>query len=278
MQERHKNRKTYFEEQGVTTKNYVIPYIEQVKNIKNGTRVLEIGCGEGGNLSPFIELKCEIVGIDLNKKKIDNARLFIAEKYSNPNIQLKAINIYDVTYEEIGSFDIIFLRDVIEHIPKQGRFMKHLKLFMKPNGVVFFGFPPWKMPFGGHQQICQSKILSKLPYYHLLPNFLYNSILKVFGEKQGTIGSLLEIKNTRIGINRFNRIVRSSNYQFIKKDLYLINPNYEVKFGLKPRIQFSIISGIPYFRDFFTTCLYCLIKDEETMPNKNLVKNSDISE
>ena len=121
---------------------------------------------------------------------------------------------------------------------------------------------------------CKSKILSRLPYYHLLPSFLYNSILKLFGERQATIDSLIEIKNTGIGINKFNRIVRSNNYQFIKKDFYLINPNYEIKFGLKPRVQFGIIRRIPYLRDFFTTCFYCLIKDKKTLSNQ-FVGNDD---
>ena len=125
MQKRHKDRKQYFEEQGITTKKYVIPYIEQVKKVKKGTRVLEIGCGEGGNLSPFIELKCEVVGIDLNKKQIKNAKLFIAEKYGNPNIQLINRNIYNISHEEIGTFDVIFLRDVIDHIPNHIEFMRH---------------------------------------------------------------------------------------------------------------------------------------------------------
>jgi len=51
-----------------------------------------------------------------------------------------------------------------------------------------------------------------------------------------------------------------NNYQFVAKDFYLINPNYEVKFGLTPRPQLPIIRGIPYLRDFITTCCYCLIK------------------
>lgn len=264
MQERHDDRKSYFDEQGITTKKYVIPYIEHVRKIEKGTRVLEIGCGEGGNLSPFIDLECEVVGIDLSGKQIENAKRFIAEAYGNPNVQLLNRDIYDVSQEEVGQFDVIFLRDVIEHIPDQNTFMNHMKSFIKPDGVIFFGFPPWTMPFGGHQQICHSRFLSKLPYFHLFPNIMYRSFLKMFGEKQSTIDSLMEIKDTGIGINKFQKIVRSNNYRFVKKDLYFINPNYETKFGLKPRLQSKIIGSIPYFRDFFTTCMYCVVENEKT--------------
>ena len=54
MQERHRNRLLYFNEQAETTEKYVIPYIEQVFPLHEGERVLEIGCGEGGKLKPLL--------------------------------------------------------------------------------------------------------------------------------------------------------------------------------------------------------------------------------
>jgi len=260
MQDRHKNRKQYFNEQGITTKKYVIPYISEVKTIDKNTRLLEIGCGEGGNMSPFIEMGCEVVGVDLNSRQIANAKTYIAQDYENANATLLDQNIYDLTTDDIGSFDVVMLRDVIEHIPNQSKFLAHLKSFLKPDGVVFFGFPPWTMPFGGHQQVCQSKLLSVTPYFHLLPKFLYRLILKTYGETEGKIESLMEIKDTGIGISKFQRIVKQNGYKFLRKTHYLINPNYEIKFGLKKREQFAIIKAIPFFRDFVTTCMYSVIK------------------
>lgn len=260
MQERHKNRKVYFTEQGLTTSKYVIPYIEQVHSVEAGMRVLEIGCGEGGNLTPFIDRGCEVMGIDLDSKKLANAKLYLEETYKGQSIELLDQNIYEVSGDDIGRFDIIMLRDVIEHIPEQKKFMHHLKSFMKEDGVVFFGFPPWRMPFGGHQQTCHNKLLSKLPYFHLLPMFMFKGVLKLFGEHKSTIRSLEEIKDTGIGINKFLRVVKENDLHFAEKDLFLINPNYEVKFGLKPRKQVVIMKDLPYLRDFFTTCVYCVVR------------------
>lgn len=259
MQERHRNRKQYFEEQGLTTERYVIPYIKNVKELSAKSRILEVGCGEGGNLSPFIERGCEVVGVDINSRQIAKAKVFIKEKFDADNISLLDNNIYDMGPDDIGLFDIVMLRDVIEHIPGQDRFMKHLKSLLKPDGVVFFGFPPWRMPFGGHQQVCHSKVLSKLPYFHLLPMPLYKIVLKIFGESEGKINSLQEIKETGISIRRFHSIVENNDYKFLKKTFFLINPNYEVKFGLKKREQFKLIEYLPYFRDFLTTCCYCVV-------------------
>ena len=269
MQERHKDRKQYFIEQGITTRKYVVPYISEFKSVTDKLRVLEIGCGEGGNLIPFLEIGCEVVGVDLNSKQIANARGFIKENYQDSKVTLLDQNIYELGTNEIGSFDIVMLRDVIEHIPNQAKFFKHLKSFLKPDGVVFFGFPPWCMPFGGHQQVCKSKFLSKLPYFHLLPYPLYKFVLKIFGETNHKIESLIEIKDTGIGISKFQRLVKKENYTFLKKTFYLINPNYEVKFGLKKRVQFKVIQAIPYLRDFLTTCVYCVIT-LKPLPDKKL--------
>ncbi len=64
MQKRHLDRRAYFKEQARITEKYYIPYIQKyIKNISG--KVLEIGCGEGGNLLPFVRLGCEGVGVDI---------------------------------------------------------------------------------------------------------------------------------------------------------------------------------------------------------------------
>lgn len=39
--------------------------------------VLEIGCGDGGNLLPFAELGCNTTGVDLSTGRIKDAILFL---------------------------------------------------------------------------------------------------------------------------------------------------------------------------------------------------------
>ncbi len=260
MQERHLNRKHYFLEQGKTTRQFVIPYIQEVCPIGHTTRVLEIGCGEGGNLIPFIELGCRVLGIDISEKKINHARQFTEEVLPGSKPEFICQDIYTVDPGETGLFDLVIMRDVIEHIPHQDHFIAHLKSFLSPGGRVFFGFPPWHMPFGGHQQMCRSRVLSKMPYFHLFPNFIYKAILRVFGEKEGTIKALLDTKSTGIGISKFENILSRQGYVFDRKTLWFINPNYQTKFGLKPRKQWPLIGAIPLLRDFVTTCYYCVVR------------------
>ena len=207
MQIRHKNREIYFREQTECTQKYVIPYIEQVLCIKSNLRVLEIGCGEGGNLKPFLDVGCNCVGIDIDVAQLEKAIAFFANHPLNKNLRLIANDIYKVSPNEIGNFDLIILRDVIEHLPNQERFMHQLKCFMHSESVVFFGFPVWCNPFGGHQQICRNKWLSHTPWLHLLPNRLYKKALQLGGESASTIKALLDIKATGISLSRFESIL-----------------------------------------------------------------------
>lgn len=262
MQERHKNKKQYFEEQARTTHKFVLPYLEGSITFSPETEVLEIGCGEAGNLKPFLDLGCKATGIDIACNRIELAREYYKNHPCKNNLTLICNDIYKVDREG-KKFDLIIMRDVIEHIPNQEKFMALVKQFLKPDGKFFLAFPPWYNPFGGHQQICESKFLSQLPYFHIFPKTVYKFILKSFGEKDSRIEGLLFIKETGISIERFERILKQEDYSVDKRTFYFINPNYETKFGLKPRKQNKLVASIPWARNFFTTAMYYIISNKK---------------
>ena len=257
MQKRHKNKPQYFDEQALTTHNFVVPFISDLVKFDSETTVLEIGCAEAGNLKPFLDMGCKCTGIDISCGRIELAQEFYNNHPSRQNLTLICEDIYKVSPDK--KYDVIIMRDVIEHIPNQEEFMGFVKSFLKSDGKFFLAFPPWQNPFGGHQQVCKSKILSKLPWFHLFPNSFYTIILKAFGETEGTINGLLEIKDTGISIDRFERILKHENYKTEKCVFWFINPNYQTKFGLKPRKQIKIITSIPWLRNFFTTAMYYVV-------------------
>ncbi|RHJ79733.1 bifunctional 2-polyprenyl-6-hydroxyphenol methylase/3-demethylubiquinol 3-O-methyltransferase UbiG [Parabacteroides sp. AM08-6] len=254
MQKRHSDRLLYFNEQIYTTRKYVIPFIEKHHDVTGDMSVLEIGCGEGGNLQPFLDLGCKVTGIDICEPQINKAKEIYANHPNKQNLTLICEDIYKVTDLD-ETFDIIIIRDVIEHIPNQERFLPFIKRFLNPYGVVFVAFPPWQNPFGGHQQICNNKFLSHLPWVHLLPRSLYKKVLE-WGNVQPD--GLLDIKDTGISLERFLSIVNKEHYHIKEETLYFINPNYEIKFKLRPRKLWGILN-IPYIRNFYTTCGYYLL-------------------
>jgi 2-polyprenyl-3-methyl-5-hydroxy-6-metoxy-1,4-benzoquinol methylase len=262
MQIRHKNDEQYFQELAETTRKYILPFIGGHKTIEPGMRVLEIGCGVGGNLQPFRELGCTIHGIDIAEAKIESARRLLGDTGQQADVHIACQDFLTMPAPE-EKFDFIFIHDVIEHIYDKDAFFQGLKAFIKPDGMIYFAFPAWQMPFGGHQQICRNKIASHLPFVHILPPRIYRAYLKGLGEGAGTIDELLDIKRCKTPIERFRKLVGKHGYSIVKEKLYFINPHYETKFGLKPRKLAGWISAVPYLRNFFSTTCFYLIKANE---------------
>jgi 2-polyprenyl-3-methyl-5-hydroxy-6-metoxy-1,4-benzoquinol methylase len=257
----HNDRTLYYQQQQQNTKEYVIPFIERSFTLKPGMQVLEVGCGEGGVLKPFVEAGCIGTGVDPHKYRVDLAKDFMKEEIAAGLASFEALSIYDEDCKTRfrGKFDLIVLKDTLEHIPGQEELISVLSAMLAPGGVMFFAFPPWCMPFGGHQQMCSKKWLSLIPYFHLLPLPLYKAVLNAAHEDVTIIEELENIYSTRISLQRFERILRAANLRTVSRVLYLINPNYKIKFNLEPREQFRLIAAIPYVRDFITTTAFYLI-------------------
>jgi ubiquinone/menaquinone biosynthesis C-methylase UbiE len=254
MQKRHKDRQQYFNELANTSREYYINYLSNFVSIKN-QKVLEIGCGEGGNLLPFAEIGCEVTGIDISVERIAQANSFFQS--FNMDAKFYAIDFFEMKCaDETEKFDIILVHDVIEHIEQKDRFFNHIKQFLARNGVIFWGFPAWQMPFGGHQQICHNKICSVLPFIHLFPKSVYRYILSIFNEPKSCMDELIYIKKCGISIEKFEKLMKKNEHTLIDRCLWLINPHYKQKFGLKPRKLYAL-SQMKYIRNFFaTSCFY----------------------
>ena len=262
MLKQHANISERHRQQVENSRNYVLPFMEEVLPIKPGMRVMEVGCDAGGVLEPFMEKGAWVMGVDLSENPIKKAQEIYREEIQEGKASFRVQDVYDKAFVEEfrGSLDWVLLKDTIEHIPEQERMIPHLKQFLKPGGRIFFGFPPWYMPFGGHQQICTKKFLSVLPYYHILPRPLYKGILAIGGEQKRVIGALMEIKDTGISIERFERILSQSQLSVVHKTHFLINPIYLYKFGLRARKQAKWVTAIPFFRNFVTTCVWYVVE------------------
>lgn len=148
----------------------VCPFIDLIGLVKPGDRVGDIGCGSG----QFCLLLAEFAkpsymfGIEINDHLVNNAKSLFA-KHSNVPFEFEK---FDGVHfpDKINSLDIIFLNDVLHHVPKpnQRQFMKDLIAKMKPgarlivkdiNGgsvLVYFN----KM----HDLVFAGEIGNELPY------------------------------------------------------------------------------------------------------------------
>ena len=83
MQKRHSDRLAYFEDSACTAREFYLPYVEKFHRVGKGVSVLEVGCGEGGNLLPFAERGCEVTGVDLSVTRIVQAEAFFEQSGYN---------------------------------------------------------------------------------------------------------------------------------------------------------------------------------------------------
>jgi 2-polyprenyl-3-methyl-5-hydroxy-6-metoxy-1,4-benzoquinol methylase len=257
MYEFHKNKSKYFEMTYWVADQHVIPFIGNA--FKSGMKVCEIGCGEAGVLKAFLDKGATGIGIELMENRAELAKLNLSKEIQGNKVQIINKDIYDIDpVKDVDlKFDLIVLKDVIEHIPNQEVFIKKLHDLLLPGGKVFFGYPPWQMPFGGHQQCCSNKFLAKLPWFHLLPTFVYKFILNTFGESQAAVKELLEVKETGISTDKMHRLIDENGFKVIKQTYWLINPIYIKKFNFKP---LKSIVNIPYIRNFYVTAHYVLFE------------------
>ena len=255
MQQRHLDRETYFKELTNTSQEFYIDYLRKYTLLEKGIKVLEIGCGEGGNLLPFAQQGCDITGIDITPSRIEQAKKFF--KAAQCKGTFIAIDFLKAKAEDYGKFNIILIHDVVEHIEQKRLFVQHIKEFADKDSLIFWGFPAWQMPFGGHQQICRNKVISHCPFIHLLPTLIYQPLLKICGIQSQ---ELLEIKRCKVTIESFEDMMKENQYLIVDRILWLVNPHYKQKFGLKPRVLPPWIAHLKYIRNFFSTSCFYLTK------------------
>ena len=141
MQQRHIDRYSYFNELAITSRDFYIDYLEKFVAIKRGMNILEIGCGEGGNLLPFAEKECNVTGIDRSEERISQAISYF--KLLGFNGRFIYSDFFDFSSEEdMNKYDIILIHDVIEHIDKcrKVEFILHAKELVDINKYAVMDF------------------------------------------------------------------------------------------------------------------------------------------
>ena len=108
-----KDRRKYFDQLAATSRKYYVPWLSSYVRMGEGVCVLEIGCGEGGNLLPFAQAGCRVLGVDMAEGKIQAAERFFAEE--GVEGRFMASDIFAVKGLE-RQFDLIICHDVIEHV------------------------------------------------------------------------------------------------------------------------------------------------------------------
>ncbi len=257
----HPANKYYWQYQYELGKDSIIPYLEKYSCFKKGYRVCEIGSAEGGVLHSMLASGAAYgLGTDIAESRIIAGEAI--SKVAELNVEYSLHNILsEPTKEEWrNSFDIAMLRDVIEHLDDTYLALKNISEILKPNAVLFITFPPYYSPYGGHQHTLAGNFLTKLPYIHLLPNFIFHRLIR--SGRANDIGEVKRLQTIKLTAKKLKTAAIKAGYEIFREDYYLLRPVFKMKFGL-PAIRITAISKIPFIKDFFSLeCAYILRKKQ----------------
>lgn len=242
-----------YHEQVEYSNQYFIPFLTKHLPELKTMRILEVGCAEAGLLKVLGDMGTECHGIEL-----DETRAALAKEI-NPGVNVIVGDITDTSIVNKfgGQFDLIIMREVIEHVPDKDAAFRNLNAMLKEGGYMFMSFPPKWSGFAGHQQVGRS-LLRFTPYVHFIPKPVLRMFVKMFNEYPNFVEHVEANYSTGIKINQFEKLCRKYNFRYIIKDYYLFRPIYKFRFGL-PTLK---IPGIPLLREFFAFGCECLLKKQ----------------
>jgi SAM-dependent methyltransferase len=258
MNRLHGNAEAYWEYQYRYANEILFPLLAQWNWSCQDRCVLEVGCSEAGILQAFADAGASVTGVEISPGRIESARAL--QKTPFP-VLLNDICNPDGLNELNSPFDLIILRDVIEHLFDRDVAMRNLSTLLAERGRVLVTFPPWYMPFGGHQQVLKT-LLRKIPWLHLLPLPLYNRLIRsgVQGDRS-LYQDLINTRTTGLTIRAFRRLLKRTGFVVDREIRWLVNPAYSIKFGLTARAA-GILGSMPFLNEIAVSSVYAFLRRE----------------
>ena len=242
--------KHYWGYQYRLAKEVLVPYLAKRGVFKNGNRVAEIGCAEAGVLMAFAEAGAkDVLGTDIEKARLD-AGMAIAEDLHIP----LTLSTHNVLFDDLQSawekaFDLVILRDVIEHLDDTRLALANIQRLLKPGGFLFVEFPPYNSPFGGHQHLLRNT-LGRLPYTHLLPKPLFTK-MTASGWHSVDIEEVRRLSKIRLMPKSFKAAAHAAGYAICHEQYYLLRPVFKMKFGL-PTVPLTPLKWLPGVKELLS--------------------------
>ncbi len=138
--------------------------LTEIKEKTAGRRFLEIGCAGGAFLAAARQLGFQVWGVELS----GDACRFARERFG---LHVFEGEIADAGFPD-GSFDVVFMGDVIEHLPNPMGSLREVKRVLDPKGTLVMALPSQtntlfsRIGFFVYRLLGRSAIV-ELPPYHL---------------------------------------------------------------------------------------------------------------
>ena len=239
--------KYYYQYEYDVVQRYLIPLLLRWGVKLSGSKLLDVGCGDGGGLAAVYDAGMICKGFDIEQRRVD-----LALTMNHPRTMTLCVgNIYNTLVPFDGEqFDLVVLHDVFEHLEQKEKVLQILKSYLAPNGRLFITFPPYYSAFGGHQQLMKTWFI-KLPFAHLVP-FVFSGLLpRLQKEHRPFVNEVRKLAELKMGMRKFEQLLPNAGLMLVAKQGYVISPNH-VRFGLKP-IPSNLIANIPVFGELLTS-------------------------
>jgi SAM-dependent methyltransferase len=253
-------RVAYWEYQRDLCQRDIVPFLRARGALDGVEAILEVGCAEAGCLTALAkETDAEAVGVELSDGRFEFARA-INEATDGPPLELRQGDItLASTLEGLeGRFDLVLLRDVIEHIehPDLPAALDNCARTLKPGGHMMVTFPPYYSPFGAHQQVLSRRPL-QLPWIQLSPAFL--PLVERFETRDGNVREMKSLARCSLTLRRFERAVRESPLDIVAEEHFLLRPAFRDRYGL-PVVRSGPLGRVPLVRELVSTASWFLMR------------------
>jgi 2-polyprenyl-3-methyl-5-hydroxy-6-metoxy-1,4-benzoquinol methylase len=104
-------------------------------HVPAGTRVLDVGCGEGGFAAALARAEAEVVGIDVAAEPLRRARL------RHPQLDLRQVQAEGAWPLQDASFDAVWAGEVIEHVADTAGWLSELRRVLRSGGELLLSTP-----------------------------------------------------------------------------------------------------------------------------------------
>jgi len=222
-----------------------------------------VGCGDGGCAAEFARAGARVTALDVDPRLVQICAAL--NEREGLEIHTSVGDITDPNSPGLlrGPFDIVLLRDVVEHIEDLELALRVVRSRLTPEGVIYVVFPPYYSPYGAHQQILPKRKLgalpyNKLPYIQLLPEAVFRRLVAGDAPPHREVARLRRI---RLTLHRFHAQIRAAGLRIRNRKLYLLRPSFKLRYGL-PVLGAGFLGRIPVVNEIVVTGAHYLLERE----------------
>jgi SAM-dependent methyltransferase len=243
---------------------YLIPTLRAWGVDPAGKRLLEAGSGNGGCAAQFQRAGSVVTAVDIDDRLVNTAIDLNRAEGVTVDTFTGDVCRADCPGLERGPFDVILLRDVIEHLDDPVGALENLRRHLSDSGVIFIVFPPYYSAYGAHQQILPRKTIgfvpyNKLPFIHFLPDRWFGAMTRGDSPPHQEVARL---RGIRLTLRKFFRSVAAAQLAVRHRRYYLTRPTHKLRFGV-PVIGASVLGRIPFVNELLVTACYCLLEKQK---------------